>query len=223
MNDDVYTPDEFAAKVKLPRRTVTDLCARGEIPGAFQLAGEWRIPADGVLESLAAAIMVARVPKQRGRKEGRPWFVFWRKSRDRWTLAYKVDGSWKHKMAPAAYNTKLAAEAWGSEWLTKEAPTSEVASAEAIQEIRPWPKAPGVYFLHLLGFVKIGVAENVAARLTDLSTAFPALPRLLLVLPGGRKEEREYQQRFARLRARCEWFHARGDLLRFIADRRAEG
>jgi excisionase family DNA binding protein len=46
--DRVLTPDEFAREVKLPRKTVVMLCARGDIPGARKLGRCWRIPASAI-------------------------------------------------------------------------------------------------------------------------------------------------------------------------------
>jgi excisionase family DNA binding protein len=42
--DQVLTPEEAAAIVKLPVKTVRELCARGEIP-ARKMGRRWRIPA----------------------------------------------------------------------------------------------------------------------------------------------------------------------------------
>ncbi len=53
---EVWTVEEFAARVKLPSSTIRDLCARGDIPGARKLGRQWRIPSTalGVLFAVSS-------------------------------------------------------------------------------------------------------------------------------------------------------------------------
>lgn len=41
---DLLTPDEAASELKVPVRTVVQLCAQGRIPGAAKVGRRWRIP-----------------------------------------------------------------------------------------------------------------------------------------------------------------------------------
>ncbi|MBX3161880.1 MAG: helix-turn-helix domain-containing protein [Deltaproteobacteria bacterium] len=40
----MLTPEEAAHLLKLPRKTVVALCARGDIPGARKVGRQWRVP-----------------------------------------------------------------------------------------------------------------------------------------------------------------------------------
>src|SRR5262245_47338437 len=46
--DDVLTPEEASALLKVPRRTLVELCRRGEVPGARKVGRRWRIPRAGL-------------------------------------------------------------------------------------------------------------------------------------------------------------------------------
>lgn len=64
-----------------------------------------------------------------------------------------------------------------------------------------------VYFLGWEGGpVKIGVAGDMAARLTTLQTACPYRIRIEALAKGGVPTEREYHKRFASSRLHGEWF-----------------
>ncbi|MBK7074610.1 MAG: helix-turn-helix domain-containing protein [Myxococcales bacterium] len=79
---DVLTPDEVAGLWKVPRKTVVELCRRGEIPGAKKIGRLWRIPGWGVQqmfvdprEGADAGLreeqgQVARPPVVRGQDQG---------------------------------------------------------------------------------------------------------------------------------------------------------
>ena len=69
------------------------------------------------------------------------------------------------------------------------------------------------------GIIKIGVTDDPSRRAKELK-----LDELLLVMPGGRLEERALHRRFAHARIGLEWFQATPDLLAFIvAEGRAAG
>lgn len=40
----IYTPEEVAAIVKIPERTVVRMCQQGKLPGARKTGRRWRIP-----------------------------------------------------------------------------------------------------------------------------------------------------------------------------------
>jgi excisionase family DNA binding protein len=44
------TPEQIAERTQLCAATIRRLCARGEIPGATKLVGQWRIPEDGYMQ-----------------------------------------------------------------------------------------------------------------------------------------------------------------------------
>jgi excisionase family DNA binding protein len=46
--DEVLTPDEVAAHLDIPRKTVVALCADGRLVGAFKPGRRWRIPGRAV-------------------------------------------------------------------------------------------------------------------------------------------------------------------------------
>lgn len=86
-----------------------------------------------------------------------------------------------------------------------------------------------VYFIQAGedGPVKIGTAEDVAARLSELQTGSPAPLQLLGYVSGGRADEQMLHRRFAALRMRGEWFSPAPELIDFIvaalrADAKAE-
>jgi excisionase family DNA binding protein len=41
--DDVLTPGEAAAVLKLPVKTITQLCRQGRVPGAAKVGRQWRV------------------------------------------------------------------------------------------------------------------------------------------------------------------------------------
>jgi excisionase family DNA binding protein len=47
-----FTPAQVADRLQLPRRTVTDLCKRGNFPGARKFGRTWRIPAAAVTDKV---------------------------------------------------------------------------------------------------------------------------------------------------------------------------
>ncbi len=119
----------------------------------------------------------------------------------------------------------LFARASGPGPVERSAPSSKIvcAYAKKLQKLGPSTiphMAAGVYFVRTGEFIKIGVSKDVRARLRKIDTASPIAPVLALLEPGGPAEERRFHERFADLRARREWFHARGALAEFIVKRR---
>lgn len=64
--------------------------------------------------------------------------------------------------------------------------------------------------------IKIGTADDPAARLRGLQTACPDDLELLGSIPGSESEERALHRKFAELRIRGEWFRAEQSLIGFI-------
>jgi hypothetical protein len=64
-----------------------------------------------------------------------------------------------------------------------------------------------VYFVACGAYVKIGFAEAVPKRLTELQLANPEPLVLIGQVPGGLDRETELHRLFAKWRHRGEWFH----------------
>jgi len=74
------------------------------------------------------------------------------------------------------------------------------------------------------GLIKIGYAEDVAARLSSLQVGSAEPLHLLGDLPGDREAEEWLHNRFGHLRVRGEWFLPAPELLDFIVESlRSEG
>jgi len=67
-------------------------------------------------------------------------------------------------------------------------------------------KAKKVYFVSGGGLVKIGCSENPLERIRALKTGSSDKLRLIGVIPGGRKKERELHARFIDKKDHGEWF-----------------
>ena len=93
---------------------------------------------------------------------------------------------------------------------------AERAGKIEIRPILPWPTVSGVYFLRVHDRVKIGVAKNVARRLSDHQCASPFETHLLAVQEGGGAVERELHKRFAEWRVKNEWFLLSKQILEHI-------
>lgn len=92
------------------------------------------------------------------------------------------------------------------------------AVAEATQSE---PCEQDVYFVKAGPFLKIGIAQNVAARVGSFSTACPYEIELVGVTEGGAKKEKELHRRFKDLHFRGEWFRYEGDLVEYVESLRA--
>lgn len=80
-----------------------------------------------------------------------------------------------------------------------------------------------VYFVEAGGFIKIGVTENINARLSSLQTGCPLPMTLIKVIRGGRKTEERIHKRFSHLRSQGEWFQKTEDLTGYIARLKKKG
>ena len=68
-------------------------------------------------------------------------------------------------------------------------------------------------------FVKIGhsVAENLKRRLTNIQGCSPEPLRLIAVIDGDRRDEKELHRRFEHHRQHGEWFSPGDDLMNYIS------
>lgn len=73
-----------------------------------------------------------------------------------------------------------------------------------------------VYFARSRGLIKIGYSSEPDRRMKSLATTWPHPVRLLKLVPGGKRLEAEYHERFGHLRHVGEWFRADRDLIEFI-------
>lgn len=77
-----------------------------------------------------------------------------------------------------------------------------------------------VYFVRAgdHGFIKVGVAVDVAARIRELQTGNPTKLVLLGTIVGDRSLEAAIHRRFRDSRVRGEWFMGLAGMQRFIAE-----
>ena len=73
-----------------------------------------------------------------------------------------------------------------------------------------------LYFVQCGEYVKIGIAADVRKRVRDMEMHNPYEMKILHVMPGKRKEEKELHKRFATYRRRNEWFWFEGELREYV-------
>jgi hypothetical protein len=79
-------------------------------------------------------------------------------------------------------------------------------------------KPAKVYFIRAeTGQIKIGMAADPKARLSNLQTANPVKLELMATCEGGAEREAEYHERFREHHLRGEWFAPHEDILAEIA------
>ncbi len=78
-----------------------------------------------------------------------------------------------------------------------------------------------IYFILAGTAVKIGRTANVPARVAGMQTGCPHDLRILAILEGEKKEERELHRRFASKRLRGEWFKYDRDIAVYLNDRKS--
>jgi len=81
------------------------------------------------------------------------------------------------------------------------------------------PTSSVVYFIRVGSRIKIGTTTSLIARLDAYRTNGPEEPEVLLVVAGGRTEEKQVHELFKADRVRGEWFTPSAALLDFIAQR----
>lgn len=81
-------------------------------------------------------------------------------------------------------------------------------------------KSDTVYFAEAGrgGPIKIGVTNDVPARIRDLQCANAKRLRLLVTVPGDHKTENELHRRFAAERLNGEWFKGKGAVRAFVEE-----
>lgn len=78
---------------------------------------------------------------------------------------------------------------------------------------------PGdIYFVRAGDHVKIGHSNNHQGRLSALQTGHHENLRVVGVVPGSQQDEKKMHKRFAKYRARGEWFKIEGELAAFLRD-----
>jgi hypothetical protein len=87
--------------------------------------------------------------------------------------------------------------------------------AEQLKPLVPGSQA-GVYWVVCGPYVKIGFAAVVSQRLASLAIGNPFPLHLMLVVPGGKREERKLHERFEAHRHRGEWFHLGPELCSYM-------
>lgn len=84
--------------------------------------------------------------------------------------------------------------------------------------LREDERQPVIYFVQAEngGPVKVGYAQDLAARLVGLQTSHPEKLVVIATMTGDESTERELHARFAHLRVRGEWFSPGADLMAFV-------
>ncbi|TPK59010.1 MULTISPECIES: GIY-YIG nuclease family protein [unclassified Mesorhizobium] len=80
----------------------------------------------------------------------------------------------------------------------------------------PPPEHGHVYFLKAGNAVKIGRSTNLRGRIQSLQTGSAHEARIVKILRGGKRREKEFHKRFAEYRLRGEWFDLRGSLAKYL-------
>ena len=106
------------------------------------------------------------------------------------------------------------------EWEIKSSKGIEKMSAmESTVEKKPKHNtSTSVYFIKGGKFVKIGVARNVAARISGLQVGCPVELTLLASIDGGHATERQLHKMFNHHRTRGEWFNFHKEIKEYITN-----
>lgn len=80
-----------------------------------------------------------------------------------------------------------------------------------------------LYFVRCGDFVKIGLTENLYARIKHLRNMNPLEPFVVAVFPGSRHTEKMYHDRFKNEHERREWFRYEGGLKDYLESQHPEG
>lgn len=73
-----------------------------------------------------------------------------------------------------------------------------------------------IYFIASGEFVKIGTSRNLRRRLYTIRVATPERARLIGVMPGGPREEKDVHWRLRAHRHRAEWYRMHEDITQLI-------
>lgn len=82
--------------------------------------------------------------------------------------------------------------------------------------LRP-PETPGVYAIRgVAGYIKIGRASNIAARIGAIQSAHPIPIKLLAILSENPEDEAKFHRRWAEQRVGGEWFKSTPEMLEYF-------
>lgn len=79
-----------------------------------------------------------------------------------------------------------------------------------------------IYFIEAGGFIKIGIASDLASRLTAIAVSNPHPVAILHSCVGTTEDEKAFHRRFSGLHYRGEWFRHEGELKAFLAEKTAQ-
>lgn len=89
---------------------------------------------------------------------------------------------------------------------------------QGIEQKRDGKRIPHlVYVATCEGFAKIGVTQKIGCRISNLRMSCPFPIKVVAIMRGGRKLEKELHSRFAGHRHTGEWFRIEGSLAAWIA------
>lgn len=119
------------------------------------------------------------------------------------TLRKQASGKARYKVTLCVFKCRFCGEFFiGKKW--RDTPTRKLA---------------GVYFIKSGEFVKIGVSENIAKRMSEIQAHTPWPCEIVGVWQGKTKnEELQLHRQFRLLHRRGEWFHWDGAIEQFIKE-----
>lgn len=151
-------------------------------------------------------------PEHETELNGAPAFV-----RAGWALKRIRDGRLYRGHAPdeLAYYEAIVTEAIGQK-------KSSVQLKEHPNTKPPRRRTHVVYFIEGegTGLVKIGFAESVSSRISQMRTGSPVRLILLCTITGGKDVEREMHRRFSADRSHGEWFRLSDAIKAFICEQK---
>ena len=136
----------------------------------------------------------------------------------------ETDGA-NPSLAQLARMAEYEREFWLRYWTGGDKPTEDqlapylvrVISAE-YETLKGKVANRQIYFVQAeTGQIKIGIANNVAKRFSNLRGSSPVALKLLLTVPGGINAECELHHQFREHRLHGEWFRPHPDILEKIA------
>lgn len=164
--------------------------------------------------------MTALTPAQKERQR-------FARSRARRIGGSRLDTTWHSRLATAftlgdhqalGYETF---EDYCEHEIIQQLPTELHDRARSLLAPASGARCRSVYFVQSVdgGLIKIGIASNVAARLSGMQTGSPVKLRVIGVIPDARSTvEAELHERFATARRHGEWFEPTPELLAYIAE-----
>jgi hypothetical protein len=105
--------------------------------------------------------------------------------------------------------------------IVEQLPAEHQAAARRLVDPSERGSRRSIYFVQPAagGLIKIGIASNVAARLSGMQTGSPVELRVIGVIAGvDQSFEAELHERYASARRHGEWFEPTAELLDYIAE-----